>query len=107
MSHHPVTSDVPSGLYTPEERKRRDETVWTVVQGILAPVQFFVFLISLVLVVRYLWTGLGFELATWSIVAKTMCLYVIMVTGAIWEKVELREPKMCSCCFCHRQVGMK
>jgi 3-vinyl bacteriochlorophyllide hydratase len=75
------------GLYTPEERQRRDETVWTLVQGILAPVQFLVFLVSLVLVVRYLWTGEGFEIATWSIVAKTFFLYVIMVTGAIWEKV--------------------
>ncbi len=87
MPHHPATSDVPAGLYTPEERQRRDETVWTLVQGILAPVQFLVFLVSLILVVRYLWTGLGFEIATWSIVAKTFFLYVIMVTGAIWEKV--------------------
>lgn len=87
MSHISVSNDVPVGLYTPEERKRRDATVWTLVQGILAPVQFLVFLISLFLVVRYLSTGVGFEVATWSIVAKTFCLYVIMVTGAIWEKV--------------------
>ena len=37
-------------LYTPEERVRRDATKWTLVQGILAPVQFLVFLISLALV---------------------------------------------------------
>ncbi|HDR29079.1 2-vinyl bacteriochlorophyllide hydratase [Rhodovulum sp.] len=74
-------------LYTPEERQRRDETVWTVVQGILAPVQFLVFLASLALVVRYLWTGAGYEAATISIVVKTLVLYTIMVTGAIWEKV--------------------
>ncbi len=86
---HPVSArpSSASGLYTPEERARRDQTIWTLVQGILAPVQFLVFLISLVLVVRYLWTGLGFEIATWSIVLKTFCLYIIMVTGAIWEKV--------------------
>ena len=87
MPHLASSRDVPAGLYTPEERKRRDETVWTLIQGILAPVQFVVFLVSLVLVIRYLTTGLGFEIATWSIVAKTFCLYVIMVTGAIWEKV--------------------
>lgn len=74
-------------LYTPEERRRRDETVWTLVQGILAPIQFVVFLVSLVLVVRYLATGAGESAATISIVAKTMILYTIMITGAIWEKV--------------------
>ena len=75
------------GLYTPEERARRDKTVWTLIQGILAPMQFLVFLVSLFLVVRYLWTGEGYVAATWSILIKTAFLYLIMVTGAIWEKV--------------------
>ena len=74
-------------LYTPSQRKRRDETVWTLVQGVLAPLQFLVFLISLALVVRYLLTGFGYEIAAFSIVLKTIVLLVIMVTGAIWEKV--------------------
>lgn len=74
-------------LYTPEQRARRDATVWTLVQGILAPVQFLVFIVSLVLVVRFMLTGSGYEAATWSILAKTGLLYTIMVTGAIWEKV--------------------
>jgi 3-vinyl bacteriochlorophyllide hydratase len=74
-------------LYTPEQRQRRDATGWTLVQGILAPLQFAVFLLSLALVLRYLATGDGYEAATLSIIAKTVCLYVIMITGAIWEKV--------------------
>jgi 3-vinyl bacteriochlorophyllide hydratase len=74
-------------LYTPAERIRRDGSVWTLVQGILAPVQFLVFLVSLVLVLRYLAFGVGYEAATISIVIKTLTLYTIMVTGAIWEKV--------------------
>jgi 3-vinyl bacteriochlorophyllide hydratase len=74
-------------LYTPEERVRRDATVWTLVQGILAPVQFVVFLVSLALVVRYLMTGEGLQAATVSIIVKTLTLYTIMITGAIWEKV--------------------
>ncbi|MEO0999977.1 MAG: 2-vinyl bacteriochlorophyllide hydratase [Pseudomonadota bacterium] len=74
-------------LYTPEERARRDATRWTLVQGVLAPVQFLVFLISLALVIRYMATGAGYTAATVSIVAKTGVLYAIMVTGAIWEKV--------------------
>ena len=74
-------------LYTPQERIRRDGTRWTLVQGILAPVQFLVFLISLALVLRFLLTGDGYAAATVSILVKTGFLYVIMVTGAIWEKV--------------------
>ncbi len=74
-------------LYTAEQRRRRDATAWTLVQGILAPLQFVVFLVSLVLVVRYLATGEGLVAAHASIVVKTLVLYLIMVTGSIWEKV--------------------
>ncbi len=75
------------GLYTAEERARRDATIWTPVQGVLAPVQFLVFLVSLGLVLYYLVTGDGYGLAAGSIVVKTGVLYIIMITGAIWEKV--------------------
>jgi 3-vinyl bacteriochlorophyllide hydratase len=75
------------GLYTPEQRLRRDASAWTLVQGVLAPVQFIIFLISLGLVVRCLTTGEGESVALWSVVVKTFVLYTIMVTGAIWEKV--------------------
>jgi 3-vinyl bacteriochlorophyllide hydratase len=74
-------------LYTPDQRRRRDETIWTLVQGVLAPVQFFVFLLSLFLVLRYLSTGDGETAATISVVVKTVALYAIMITGSIWEKV--------------------
>jgi len=74
-------------LYTPLERRRRDESVWTIVQGVLAPLQFLVFVVSLVLVVRALTTGEGAFAADVSIVVKTAILYTIMITGSIWEKV--------------------
>ena len=74
-------------LYTAEQRRRRDETPWTVVQGILAPLQILILLISVVLVINYLNNGSGFGAATASVIAKTLVLYAIMVTGAIWEKV--------------------
>ncbi len=74
-------------LYTPTERARRDATRWTLVQGLLAPVQFLVFLVSVGLVLRFLWTGQGEQLAAWSVLTKTTLLYLIMVTGCIWEKV--------------------
>jgi 3-vinyl bacteriochlorophyllide hydratase len=72
-------------LYTESERRLRDASPWTLVQGILAPVQFAVFLVSLCLVLRYLLTGDGYQAATISIVAKTLTLYAIMITGSIWE----------------------
>ncbi len=74
-------------LYTEAQRAKRDATKWTMVQGILAPLQFIAFGVSLVLVVRFLVTGDGYTAATVSILVKTAFLYVIMVTGAIWEKV--------------------
>ena len=66
---------------------RRDTTKWTLVQGLLAPVQFVIFAASLYLVLQYLQTGEGLAWAHASIVLKTLALYTIMITGAIWEKV--------------------
>ncbi|TFL19317.1 2-vinyl bacteriochlorophyllide hydratase [Jannaschia formosa] len=77
----------PFRLYSPEERARRDATRWTLVQGVLAPVQFAVFLVSLALVARFLLTGEGYVATTASVVIKTLVLLTIMVTGSIWEKV--------------------
>lgn len=73
-------------LYSPVERQRRDESGWTLVQGVLAPLQFAVFLASLWLVLRYLHTGLGEGAATLSVVIKTALLYTIMITGSLWER---------------------
>lgn len=83
----PAMNRPPTTLYTPAERARRDATVWTLVQGILAPLQFLAFAVSLCLVVNFLLNGVGFEAATVSVIIKTSLLYAIMVTGAIWEKV--------------------
>ena len=74
-------------LYTPSQRIIRDRTIWTKVQAILAPLQFIACIISLALVVRYLFTSEGYYIATVSIVVKSCLLFLIMITGAIWEKV--------------------
>jgi 3-vinyl bacteriochlorophyllide hydratase len=77
----------PSGdFYTVEQRATRNRSKWTLVQGVLAPLQFLVFLISLALIVRFLWTGQGETAATVSILIKTALLCLIMLTGAIWER---------------------
>ena len=77
----------PQVLYTPEQRAKRDATRWTLVQGVLAPVQFVVFLVSLYLVVTSLKTDEHTDWALASVVIKTLVLYAIMITGCIWEKV--------------------
>jgi 3-vinyl bacteriochlorophyllide hydratase len=82
---HPGQQRSPS-LYTNDERRRRDASPWTIVQGVLAPLQFVIFVVSAYLVVRFLMTGEGYTAATVSIVAKTIALYTIMITGCIWEK---------------------
>lgn len=73
-------------LYTEEERARRDASRWTRVQGVLAPLQFVIFLVSLGCVLHFLRTGDGLAAATASVVVKTLVLYTIMVTGSLWER---------------------
>jgi 3-vinyl bacteriochlorophyllide hydratase len=90
MPHRPNrplqnTARARAPLYTAAERARRDASKWTVVQGVLAPLQFLVFAVSVALVLRFLATGEGFFAATVSILVKTLVLYTIMVTGALWE----------------------
>lgn len=83
----PGRQGLPSvGLYTADELRRRDASGWTLVQGILAPVQFLVFLVSLALVLRALLIGTGESAALGSVVIKTAVLYLIMITGALWER---------------------
>ncbi len=74
-------------LYTPDQRRRRDATPWTLVQGVLAPIQFLAFAVSVALVLRTLASGRGADGAAISVLVKTALLLAIMVTGAIWEKV--------------------
>jgi 3-vinyl bacteriochlorophyllide hydratase len=87
LSHSQRPRGARAPLYTPQERVRRDASVWTLIQGVLAPVQFLVFLVSLGLVLRFLMTGQGEQAAAASVLVKTLTLYTIMITGCIWEKV--------------------
>lgn len=86
MPEHGPHGEPAELLYSKDERLRRDQSPWTLVQGVLAPVQFLVFLVSCVLVWRYLATGEGAAVATASVVVKTLVLYAIMITGSIWER---------------------
>jgi len=72
--------------YTPEQLARRNESIWTKVQIILAPIQFLVFITSFALVIRYLTTGEGYAIANASVLIKISLLWLITITGMIWEK---------------------
>lgn len=72
--------------YTPQQLEKRNKSVWTKVQMILAPIQFLAFIVSLALVIRYLSTGNGYTLTLISVWIKIFLLWLITVTGMIWEK---------------------
>jgi 3-vinyl bacteriochlorophyllide hydratase len=72
--------------YTAEQMERRQKSKWMPVQAFLAPVQFFIFFISLALIIRFLFTGNGFFIANVSVLIKVFVLWVMAVTGAFWEK---------------------
>lgn len=72
--------------YTPEQIARRDASKWTLVQVILAPLQFLAFIVSFALIVHYLSTGEGYGVATVSVLIKIVLLWLITITGMFWEK---------------------
>jgi 3-vinyl bacteriochlorophyllide hydratase len=73
-------------IYTPEQMVRRNSSVWTKVQAILAPIQFLAFLTSFGFVIRYLTTGEGYAITNVSVLIKITLLWAITITGMIWEK---------------------
>ncbi|PJF25452.1 MAG: 2-vinyl bacteriochlorophyllide hydratase [Phototrophicales bacterium] len=72
--------------YTPEQMRRRQQSKWTIVQAILAPLQLLTFIISVTLIIRYLSTGLDYEITTISILIKIALMWLITITGMLWEK---------------------
>ena len=73
-------------MYTPEQLARREASPWTRVQIMLAPIQFLAFIISFILVVRYLMTGEGYTIATISVWVKIALIWALTITGMLWEK---------------------
>lgn len=72
--------------YTPEQMRRRQQSKWTIVQAILAPLQLLAFIVSVTLIIRYLSTGLDYEITTISILIKIALMWLITITGMFWEK---------------------
>lgn len=73
--------------YTPEQLRIRNRSIWTKVQIILAPIQFVVFLVGLILTyLYYIGTIENFEVVTYAVAVKTFFFVVLFVTGAFFEK---------------------
>lgn len=72
-------------MYTADQLARRARSPWTKVQIYLAPIQFFAFLVSFALVIRYLMTGEGYMAATISVWIKITLIWALTITGMLWE----------------------
>jgi 3-vinyl bacteriochlorophyllide hydratase len=75
-----------TAMYTADQLERRNKSGWTTVQGILAPIQFVVFIISVVLVYNAWQHNEGYAIANASILLKISLLWAITLTGMLWEK---------------------
>ncbi|PWW82467.1 MULTISPECIES: 2-vinyl bacteriochlorophyllide hydratase [Prosthecochloris] len=74
--------------YTPEQLEKRNASVWTDIQLILAPIQFFVFLIGVILTFLYAQNDqiFSFYWVSIAILFKTLLFGLLLVTGAYFEK---------------------
>ncbi len=73
--------------YTPAQLERRNASVWTKVQAILAPIQFVIFIAGLAVTLMYQ-AGAGIDSFTWVtifVILKTFVFLLIFVTGAFFE----------------------
>jgi 3-vinyl bacteriochlorophyllide hydratase len=73
--------------YTPDQLARRNASVWTKVQAILAPIQFVMFLTGLTVTYLYKSDILihDFYWITFFVTLKTLMLVLIFVTGGFFE----------------------
>ncbi len=72
-------------MYTPDQLRRRQNSRWTKVQIILAPIQFVAFMISFGLVIHYLISGEWYWTATISVWVKIALIWALTITGMFWE----------------------
>jgi 3-vinyl bacteriochlorophyllide hydratase len=73
--------------YTPEQLAKRNASVWTDIQIILAPIQFIIFLTGVTVTALYL-NGIitSFYWVSLAILFKTLFFALLFVTGMFFEK---------------------
>lgn len=74
--------------YTPEQLAKRNASVWTDIQIILAPLQFFVFLAGVTLNTLYYYdlAQIEFYWISLAILFKTLFFAILFITGMFFEK---------------------
>lgn len=74
--------------YTPEQLAQRNASVWTDIQIILAPIQFFVFLagVTVNILVAYHIVAIDFFWVSVAILFKTLFFAILFITGMFFEK---------------------
>jgi 3-vinyl bacteriochlorophyllide hydratase len=74
--------------YTPEQLAKRNASVWTDVQIILAPIQFFIFLggVTLNTLFAYHIANIEFYWISTAILFKTIFFALLFITGMYFEK---------------------
>jgi 3-vinyl bacteriochlorophyllide hydratase len=74
--------------YTPEQLTKRNASVWTEIQILLAPVQFVIFLTGLVLNTLYAnnLVHIEFYWISIALLFKTLFFVVLFITGMFFEK---------------------
>lgn len=74
--------------YTPEQLEKRNTSVWTKVQVILAPIQFVIFIAGLAVTLLYK-AEIAIDNFAWVtifVILKTFIFLLIFFTGALFEK---------------------
>lgn len=72
--------------YTAEQIKRRQQSAWTLVQVIGAPIQLLVFIVSMGFVIYSMFSDDLFWVTNITILLKIFVLYFMFITGMFWEK---------------------
>lgn len=72
--------------YTAEQIERRQQSPWTLVQIIGAPIQLLFFFISGGFVIYTITTGKAADVTNTMVVIKVAVMYFMCITGMLWEK---------------------
>jgi 3-vinyl bacteriochlorophyllide hydratase len=74
--------------YTPEQLAKRNASVWTEIQILLAPVQFVIFLTGVCLNILYAnhYASFDFYWISVAILFKTLFFVILFITGMFFEK---------------------
>ncbi len=71
--------------YTSEQMQRRQQSRWTLVQIIGAPIQLLFFFVSGGFVIYTLLTGQGAAITNAMVIVKVIIMYFMCITGMLWE----------------------